>query len=78
MLLQDSFKNPWKSDGVKAYALCPWFAPTELVKESVGIAELEKKIKTRVLTIEEVKAKDPRICAAVIFNLLSSNRSAVP
>ena len=37
--MQDSFKNPWKTDGVKAYALCPWFASTALVKESIEISE---------------------------------------
>ena len=24
--------NPWKVEGVKAYALCPWFVDTALIK----------------------------------------------
>jgi len=46
--------KPWEDDKIKAYALCPWFANTELVKETIEIGKLEKKVKFRALTVEEV------------------------
>ena len=46
--------KPWEDDKIKAYALCPWFAETELVKETTTISKLEKKSFFRVLTVEEV------------------------
>jgi len=46
--------NVEASEGVKAYALCPYFADTSLVKESGTIDELERRIKGRVLTVNEV------------------------
>merc|ERR1712200_325213 len=42
------------SEGVKAYAICPYFADTSLVKESITIEDLTKRIGTRVLTANEV------------------------
>ena len=46
--------KPWEDDQIKAYAVCPWFANTELVKETTTLEELEEKTKVRVLTVEEV------------------------
>ena len=46
--------NVYHSEGIKAYAICPFFADTNLVKESININDLTKRIKTRVLTVEEV------------------------
>lgn len=42
------------SEGVKCYAICPFFADTALVKESTNISDLERRIKGRVLTVTEV------------------------
>jgi len=41
-------------EGIKSYAICPYFADTALVKESVTIEDLTRKIKGRVLTVNEV------------------------
>ena len=49
-----SAPKPWEDDGIKAYALCPWFANTDLLKESTNIKELEKDTMFRVLTVEDV------------------------
>ena len=46
--------NVYASEGIKAYAICPFFADTALVRESVNISDLSKKIKGRVLTVNEV------------------------
>lgn len=46
--------KPWEDDQIKAYAVCPWFANTDLVKETTEIGKIEKKTKVRVLTVEEV------------------------
>ena len=46
--------KPWEDDQIKAYALCPWFADTDLVKETTEIEKIEKKTKMRVLTVEDV------------------------
>ena len=45
------------SEGIKCYALCPYFADTQLVRDrwETDIKEFEAKIKNRVLTVEEVK-----------------------
>ena len=45
---------PWQDDQIKAYALCPWFAATDLLKESTDISKLEKQTMLRVLTVEDV------------------------
>ena len=42
------------SEGIKAYAICPYFADTQLVRSTITIDNLQKKIKGRVLTIQEV------------------------
>merc|ERR1712241_1587678 len=42
------------TEGVKCYAICPYFADTNLVKESTTIDDLTKRIKGRVLTVNEV------------------------
>ena len=45
---------------MKAYALCPWFADTQLFNDSKGVNETEKKSREklsnrfRVLTVEDV------------------------
>jgi len=49
-----SSPKPWEDDQIKAYALCPWFADTDLVKETIEIKKLEKKVKYRALTIQDV------------------------
>ena len=46
--------KPWEDDQIKAYALCPWFADTDLVKETIELKKLEKKVKFRALTVEDV------------------------
>ena len=46
--------KPWEDDQIKAYAVCPWFANTDLVKETAEISAIEKKTKVRVLKVEEV------------------------
>ena len=52
---KDCVPNVEHSEGIKDYAICPYFADTQLVKESVTIEDLQKKIKGRVLTVNEVK-----------------------
>lgn len=40
---------------MKAYALCPWFADTQLLRNEISdLAKLERATKTRVLTAQEV------------------------
>ena len=46
--------NVASTEGIKAYAICPYFADTSLVRESVAIDDLQKRIKGRVLTVNEV------------------------
>ena len=52
--------KPWEDDKIKAYALCPWFADTQLFNDSKGVNETEKKSREnlsnrfRVLTVEDV------------------------
>ena len=48
------------SEGIKAYALCPVFADTQLVRDSIKlygkskIEDLEKDTKVRVMDVSEV------------------------
>jgi len=42
------------SEGIKSYAICPYFADTQLVRDAVSIDDLTKRIKGRVLTVSEV------------------------
>ena len=48
------------SEGIKAYALCPVFADTQLVRDSIKlygkskIEDLEKETKVRVMDVSEV------------------------
>ena len=37
--------GPWKKDGVKAMALCPFFANTKLVTSRISLDKLEKQYK---------------------------------
>eukprot|EP00095_Tigriopus_kingsejongensis_P001086 maker-scaffold193_size270907-snap-gene-0.11 protein:Tk01086 transcript:maker-scaffold193_size270907-snap-gene-0.11-mRNA-1 annotation:"15-hydroxyprostaglandin dehydrogenase" len=48
--------TPFQQYGVKSYALCPWFANTQLVRSSIGndLSKLERATRSRVLTPEEV------------------------
>lgn len=51
--------NPWMTDGVKCYAVCPWFVDTVMIKDEGASAKqrqsLQKKLdKTRPLTTQEV------------------------
>ena len=43
------------TEGIKAYAICPYFADTNLVRTAINLDDLRKRIKTRILTVEEVK-----------------------
>ena len=60
---QKGREGPWKKDGIKAMALCPWFANTKLVTTSTSIENLENTFKRkgegtplqlRVMEISEV------------------------
>ena len=52
---QKGRNGPWKKDGIKAFALCPWFADTELVRNAGFDQKLmEKKTNYRILTVSEV------------------------
>ena len=60
------------SEGIKAYALCPVFADTQLVRDSIKlygkskIEDLEKDTKVRVMDVSEVgHAFDRRLLGAV-------------
>jgi hypothetical protein len=72
------------SEGIKAYALCPAFADTQLVRDSIKmyghskIEDLEKVIKTRVMNVSEVgHAFDLRLLGALkCQNLKLSNVSS--
>ena len=33
-------EGPWRKHGVKAMALCPWFANTQLVRKTTTVGEL--------------------------------------
>ena len=52
--------KPWEDDQIKAYALCPWFADTDLFKASQNVNEIEKETRQglssyfRVLTVKDV------------------------
>ena len=52
--------KPWEDDQIKAYALCPWFADTDLFKASQNVNEIEKETREglssyfRVLTVKDV------------------------
>ena len=66
---EDAHPKVINSDGIKAYAICPYFANTQLVKESVAIDDLSKKIKGRVLTVNEVSYNQFLIFKIVPFEL---------
>ena len=60
------------SEGIKAYALCPAFADTQLVRDAIKmygqstIKDLEKTIKNRVMDVSEVgHAFDLRLLVAL-------------
>ena len=60
------------SEGIKAYALCPVFADTQLVRDSIKlygkskIEDLEKETKVRVMDVSEVgHAFDLRLLGAM-------------
>ena len=52
--------KPWEDVKIKAYALCPWFADTQLFNDSKGVNETEKESREslsnrfRILTVEDV------------------------
>lgn len=56
--IRDSEPSLYQTEGIKAYAICPFFADTQLVREGSsgkdGIKALEKRLKKRVLTVNEV------------------------
>ena len=37
-------EGPWRKHGVKAMALCPWFANTQLVRKTTTVGELGMRI----------------------------------
>ena len=45
-----------KAEGIKVYALCPFYAETALVTDSMSISDIEKRFKGRVLQVPEVGA----------------------
>ena len=51
---EDSSPTVSSSEGIKAYALCPYFADTQLVRSAINIDSLERAGNARVLTVEEV------------------------
>jgi NAD(P)-dependent dehydrogenase (short-subunit alcohol dehydrogenase family) len=54
---EDAKPNPYNLEGIKAYAICPCFANTQLVTDEHSLDELEKKTKVRVMTVSEVIIK---------------------
>ena len=56
---QKGSKGPWKRDGIKAFALCPWFARTQLVMDAHDgdLSQLEKRMGYRVLSVSEVNTE---------------------
>jgi len=47
--------GPWKQHGIKAFALCPWFADTQLLTDAgIDTSAINAKTKQRNLTIAEV------------------------
>ena len=49
--------NPEIKDGIKAMALCPYFANTQLVRDWRNIDSIEQKFKSRVMSVSEVGQK---------------------
>ena len=69
------------SEGIKAYALCPVFADTQLVRDSIKlygkskIEDLEKDTKVRVMDVSEVgHAFDLRLLGALRGQNLWKNK----
>ena len=52
--------KPWEDDDIKAYALCPWFADTDMIKGTKGTNDTYQKRREklysyfRVLSVEDV------------------------
>ena len=42
---ESSVPNVFTTEGIKAYALCPYFANTQLVRDRIAIEDLEKEYK---------------------------------
>ena len=51
---EDSSPTVSSSEGIKAYALCPYFADTQLVRSAINIDSFEQAGNARVLTVDEV------------------------
>jgi len=51
---ETSIPNVFSTEGIKAYALCPFFANTVLLTDRISITDIEKKFNKRVLTVSEV------------------------
>ena len=69
---QKSRNGPWRQHGIKAFALCPWFANTQLVQNAGFDAKaMEKKTNFRVLTVSEVTFLVSIVnkCREIIFKL---------
>ena len=47
--------GPWRLHGIKAFALCPWFADTQLVRDAkLDLDFVNAKAKQRTLSVSEV------------------------
>ena len=46
---ESSVPNVFKTEWIKAYALCPYFANTQLVRDRIAIEDLEKEYKVWVI-----------------------------
>ena len=70
---QKSRNGPWRQHGIKAFALCPWFANTQLVQNAGFDAKaMEKKTNFRVLTVSEVTFYHGKISMHSWFLLLKN------
>ena len=50
--------GPWRLHGIKAFALCPWFADTQLVRDAkLDLDFVNAKAKQRTLSVSEVNVK---------------------
>ena len=73
---EDSSPTVSSSEGIKAYALCPYFADTQLVRSAINIDSLEQAGNARVLTVDEVLLPIGQVHTWTIF--LLTKRSLMP
>lgn len=53
-----------KKEAIKGYALCPWFADTQLVRDMTNIDRLQKATKQRVRDNSSKSKKRPKKCCS--------------